>query len=158
LLPGPVIMLVGKANILSKRISGSTADANFDALAVFDGEAGSFDLDIHAHYQIPIVLEIEADGKLHVQRGKGWYFALGLPPHDQRIKARVFDLFETDTYFVVNDTGLITGAWAGFRKSWDYDVLSLSVNAYIASLLAMQWTPPQIGGGIELHGELHVEV
>ena len=60
LLPGPVISFIGKANILSKRISGPSQDANFEAMATYDGNAGTFDLTIDAQYSIPIVLDIWA--------------------------------------------------------------------------------------------------
>ncbi len=158
ILPGPVIALVGNGNILSKRISGATAEGNFDAMAVYDGEAGSFDLNVHAHYEIPIVLTIEADAALHIARGSGWFFAMGLPPHEKRVRARIFDIFEVNTYFVVSDSGLITGSYIGYQHTWGWDVLNLSINAYLATILAIQWSPIQIGGGLEIHGELHVDV
>jgi hypothetical protein len=157
LLPGPVISLIGKANILSKRLGGAAEDANFEAMATFDGNAGTFDLTIDAHYEIPVVLDIEATAELFVDAGSGeWFFAIGKPPHEQRVKARIFDLFEVDAYFVVSDQGLITGTWAGYKGSWSFGPLSVSLDAYLATLAAIQWSPLQIAGGIELHGDIHL--
>lgn len=156
-LPGPIISLIGKANILSKRLGGASEDANFEAMATFDGNSGTFDLTIDAHYQIPIVLDIEATAELYVDANRGeWFFALGLPPHDKRVKARIFDLFETDAYFVVSNSGLITGTWTGYRNSWSFGPLSASIDAYLATLVAIQWSPLQVSGGIELHGDIHL--
>jgi hypothetical protein len=155
ILPGPVISLIGKAKILSKRISGTTTDANFDAMATFDGTAKTFDLTIDAHYQIPLVLEISATAELYVGGGE-WFFALGKPPHDKRVKARIFDLFESDAYFVISNSGLITGTWTGYKNSWSFGPLSASIDAYLATLAAIQWSPLQIGGGIELYGNVHL--
>jgi hypothetical protein len=161
LLPGPVVSLVGQANVLSKRVNGAQADAAFQAMATFDGSAGTFDLNIDAHISYLGVIDIEGTAELYVDAGngptRGWYYALGLPPHDKRIRARVLDLFETDCYFVISDKGLITGTYTGYNKSWDFGPLGVSLNAYIASLLAMQWSPIQIGGGLELHGEVQLQ-
>ena len=157
MLPGPVISLIGKANILSKRIGGAEQDANFEAMATYDGNADTFDLTIDAHYQIPVVLDIEGTAELYVDAPKSeWFFALGKPPHEQRVKARVFDLFESDAYFVISDTGLITGTWTGYQNSWSFGPLYASLDAYLATLAAIQWSPLQIGGGIELYGNIQL--
>ena len=155
MLPGPVISLIGKANILSKRIGGASDDANFDAMATYDGNSQTFDLTIDAQYSIPVVLDISATAELYVGGGE-WFFALGKPPHDKRVKARIFDLFESDAYFVVSNAGLITGTWTGYKNSWSLGPLSASVDAYLATLAAIQWSPLQIAGGIQLYGNLQL--
>ncbi|GGH11493.1 hypothetical protein [Silvibacterium dinghuense] len=157
LMPGPVISLIGKANILSKRISGADQDANFEAMATYDGNSGTFDLTIDAQYSIPVVLDIEATAELYVDATAGeWFFAMGKPPHTQRVSARIFDIFETDAYFVVSNAGLITGTWTGYQGSWSFGPLSASLDAYLATLAAIQWSPLQIAGGIELHGSVQL--
>jgi hypothetical protein len=160
LVPGPVISLIGKANILSKRISGADQDANFEAMATYDGNSGTFDLTIDAQYQIPVVLDIEATAEIYVDATNDptpeWFFAIGKPPHTQRAMARIFDIFEADAYFVVSNSGLITGTYTGYSGSWSFGPLSASLNAYLATLAAIQWSPLQISGGIELHGEVHL--
>jgi hypothetical protein len=157
ILPGPIIALVGKADILSPRINSAKGDANFTALATYDGNSETFDLVIQAHYAIPVVLDIEATAELFVDGSSGvWFLALGKPPHEQRVSARIFDLFETDAYFVVSNTGLVTGTWTGYKNSWSFGPLSASLDAYLATIAAIQWKPLQIAAGIELHGEVHL--
>jgi hypothetical protein len=155
MLPGPIISLIGKANILSKRITAASDDANFDAMATYDGNSQTFDLTIDAQYSIPAVLDITATAELYVGGGE-WFFALGKPPHEKRVKARIFDLFESDAYFVISNAGLITGTWTGYQNSWSFGPLSASVDAYLATLAAIQWAPLQIAGGIQLYGNLHL--
>ena len=155
--PGPVFSLIGKANILSKRIGSAQQDANFEAMATYDGNAGTFDLTIDAQYQIPVVLDIEGTAELYVDAHSGvWFFALGKPPHDKRLKARLLDIFETDAYFVIGDWGLLTGTWVGYSASWSFGPLAVSLDAYLATLAAIQWSPLQLAGGIELHGNVHL--
>ncbi len=157
ILPGPVIVFIGKANILSKRISGPADEANFEAMATYDGTKGTFDLVIDAQYSIPVVLDVQAEAELYTDPGAGvWFLAIGKPPHEQRVKARVLDLFECDLYFVVSNTGLVTGFWIGYQNSWSFGPLSASVNAYLTANAAIQWSPLQLAAEAELHGEVHL--
>ncbi len=157
ILPGPVIMLIGKANILSPRIGGPADEADFDATATYDGNAGTFDLVIQAQYSIPVVFDVQATGELYADPSVPvWYLAIGKPPHEQRVTARVLDLFETDFYFVVSDTGLVAGFWTGYKASWSFGPLSASIDAYLAAMGAIQWSPLQLGAGVELHGEVQL--
>jgi hypothetical protein len=156
MLPGPVLTFVGKANIISNRISGAQQEANFQSLAVYDGNAGTFDLAIDVQYSIPVVLEIEAHSELYVAPPV-WFFSIGLPPREKRVRARIFDMFEVNAFFVVSNKGLITGSWVGYRNSWDFGPLSVKINAYMAMLLAIQWSPLQFAGGFELCGEVEIE-
>ncbi len=157
ILPGPVFIFIGKANILSKRISGPADEANFEAMATYDGNAGTFDLVIDAQYSIPVVLDVQAEAEFYVDPAAGvWFLAIGKPPHQQRVRARVLDLFETDLYFVVSNTGLVTGFWTGYQNSWSFGPLSASINAYLAATAAIQWSPLQLAAGVDLHGEVHL--
>ena len=155
MMPGPIISLIGKANILSKRMSGAAEEANFEAMATYDGNSDTFDLVIQAQYSIPIVLDISATAELYVGGGD-WFFAMGKPPREKRVRARIFDLFETDAYFVISNQGLVTGTWTGYKNSWSFGPLSASLDAYLATLAAIQWSPFQLGGGIELYGSVHL--
>lgn len=165
LLPGPLIMFIGKANILSPRISGPAEEANFEAMATYDGNAGTFDLVIDAQYSIPsqdqplpgVVFDVQATSELYVDPSiPVWYLAIGKPPHEQRVTARVLDLFESDFYFVVGDTGLLAGFWVGYKNSWSFGPLSASIDAYMAAMGAIQWSPLQLAAGVELHGEVQL--
>jgi hypothetical protein len=76
MLPGPIVTLIGRANILSKRVRAANDErTNFEALATFDGNSDTFDLAVSAHYEIPIVLEIEGTAALHAGPD-GWYSRL----------------------------------------------------------------------------------
>jgi hypothetical protein len=157
MLPGPIISLVGKANILSQRVGGASQDADFEAMATYDGDSQTFDLTVDAQYSIPEVLDIEAPAELYVDAPSGiWYFALGKPPHEKRVQARIFDIFEADSYFVVSNTGLVMGSWTGYDASWSFGPLSVSLDAYLATLGAIQWSPLQIAAGVELYGNLQL--
>ena len=100
---------------------------------------------------------MQAEAELYTDPGDGvWFLALGKPPHEKRVKARILDLFESDLYFVVSNTGLVTGFWIGYQNSWSFGPLSASINAYLTASAAIQWSPLQLAAGVELHGEAHL--
>src|SRR5262249_25102199 len=109
MMPGPVIQFIGKANILSKRVSGRTADATFNALATLDLGADTFELAVDARYSMLKVIRIEGTAKLFIiDAGSSpaqWYFALGLPSREKRIRARLLDFIEANAYFVASEQG-----------------------------------------------------
>ncbi|MHB8347230.1 MAG: hypothetical protein ACYDHM_08595 [Acidiferrobacterales bacterium] len=169
LFPGPVIMIVGQADVLKKRGATKKHVGDFHAMAALDFGADTFLIAIGWEWDLPFIISIKGDAELFVQTSKspqqgqppppsGWYFALGKPPREQRVSAKVLDgVFEMDVYFVIDQSGLILGAYQGMSLSWDFGPLSVDFNAYIASLLAMNWSPLQVGGGMEFHGEVDLK-
>ncbi|MBJ7608164.1 MAG: hypothetical protein JF887_01865 [Candidatus Dormibacteraeota bacterium] len=156
MMPGPVIMLVGTADILKNPKKSPKQPGLFNAMAVLDVEAGSFDMAIDVHYKKPAVVDVHGTAELFVKPSTGWYLALGKPRHDKRVSARFFDIFEVDAYFLIGDDGLQLGAYIGYDKSWDFGPLSVGVKAYIAGIAAVQWRPLEVGAGLEIHGEAHL--
>jgi hypothetical protein len=153
MFPGPVIMLVGKARLLSARSTDPTSyGPAFEAMAVYDGAADSFDMAVHASYEIPYLLDMGGTAAVHAGRDS-WYVALGQPPRALRMHARVFDIFETNAYLVINDTGLLFGTYYGYDKSFQFGPLGVGINVFMATIGAVQWDPLHFGGGIEVHGE-----
>ncbi|MHB8455742.1 MAG: hypothetical protein ACYDDO_13855 [Acidiferrobacterales bacterium] len=161
MFPGPVVMLVGKGNVLHKR--GRIGDAApFDAMATLDFQGKSFQLALGVTVDLLEIVKIHGDAEVYVNwdsssSNHGWYLALGKPPQEQRITARILSLFDADTYFVVSNTGLITGSYIGFSQNWDFGPLGVHLRAYIATLLALNWSPLQAGGGMEWYGEVELE-
>jgi len=103
IVPGPVIAIVGLANLLAKRIAGPSGTANFDALATYDGQTGVFDMVIDAHYSIPVVVDVQGTAELYASGtppagpAPMWFLALGKPrvrllPRGQRHRAGHRDL------------------------------------------------------------------
>jgi hypothetical protein len=39
---------------------------------------------------------------------------------------------------------------------WDFGPLGVDLDAYLATLAAIQWSPLQIAGGLELHGDVQL--
>lgn len=161
MFPGPVIMLIGKGNVLHARGTIQN-EAPFDAMATLDLEAKSFMLALGVTLDLLDIIKIHGDAEVYANwdsnpSDNGWYFALGKPPHEQRISANILSLFTADTYFVISDSGLITGSYVGLQMNWSFGPLGVKLNAFIASLLAMNWAPLQVGGGMEWHGEVELE-
>ena len=162
MLPGPVIALIGKANILSKRIGGANQDANFDAMAVYDGNSETFDLNDRrplrdsrgARDRRHGGVARRAESRLRPRAGSSRSAYRRMTSGSKRgssICSRPTPISSSATW------GSVTGTWTGYPSSWSFGPLSVSLDAYLATLAAIQWSPLQIAGGIELHGDVHLE-
>ena len=153
MFPGPVFMISGKADVLRSPIKSPKEEGLFHALAVYDAAADTFDLAIDMHYKVPKVVDVHGTAELFISKNNGWYLALGKPRHDQRVSARIVDTFVLDAYFVVGDDGVVVGAYVGWHESWGFGPLQVSLGAHLAVLAAIQWSPFELAGGIQIGGE-----
>lgn len=79
-IPGPVILLEGRAQILKSRASLGE-DAPFHALVVIDGRAGTFLFNVDATYRLPpsngLILDAHAGAEGFFAGPSNWHFYLG---------------------------------------------------------------------------------
>ena len=159
ILPGPVILLEGRANLLTERskLSG-TAEPTFEALAVLDGRAGQFFLNVAAHYKKDsegriVDIRAGAEAFFDYHRADAWHLYLGQDePRDKRIRAAVLSLFHADSYFMLTGRDLRFGFWVGFDESWRFGPLTAGLSAWIAADAAVSWKPVHVHGQLQLHG------
>ena len=164
-LPGPIIMLEGRANILRKRTT-LRDEPVFRSLAVIDGRESTFLVGLDAQYKYD-----EKNGSL-IQLGGGaeaffdfedptaWHLYLGIDePRDRRIRANIFkNLFESNGYFMIDAHRLRTGAWVGCDKSWNFGPVYVSLGAWIEGNADLSFKPIYFKGSLWLHGAIEVKV
>jgi hypothetical protein len=161
--PGPIIMLEGKANILRER-AGLDGEAMFRALAVLDGRAGSLLFGLDAHYQYGDGGElIEIRGSVEAffsfADASAWHLYLGMrEPRDKRIRAHILNLFEANSYFMLDARQVALGSWVGYDKSWRFGPLRVTVEAWIEGNAALSWKPVHLHGDLWLHGKAELSV
>src|SRR6185369_17948058 len=101
--PGPILLIQGSASLLQPR-TNLDKDANFRALAVLDGRAGTFLLGLDAKYrydQNGTLIDINgaAEGFFNFNDPKAWRINVGLKePRERRLTARLFKLFNSYSY------------------------------------------------------------
>lgn len=166
--PGPIVMLEGQAAFLRKRSAGTgpskTPAGMLHALAVLDGRAGDFRLNIDAKYQLPeksgMILDINlgAEAYFNFQRSDRWHFYLGQKPVPKRIRARIISLFQANAYFMVEPNGIQFGGWAGYDANWSWGPVALVLQAWIAGDAAVSWEPVHLSGTLWLHGAFKLTI
>lgn len=162
LLPGPVILLQGKADLFKVPAAlGSTSEeGTLGLLAALDGRAGTLQLGIDAAWSLGRVIEIAAatEAFFDFDRTDAWHLWIGKDtPESARIRADVLSLFFADSWLMLDAKGLGTGAGVGWGDSWKFGPVRLTLGAWIGGLAAIATRPPQLSGALSLGGEAAVE-
>ncbi len=163
-LPGPIIMLEGRANLLKERAS-LRDEPVFRALAVIDGRKGEFLVGIDAQYlydESGSLIEIGGgtEAYFNFSNPNAWHLYLGIDkPRERRIRAEIFErLFEANAYFMMDATGLRAGAWVGFDKGWKFGPLKVALEAWIEGAADLSFKPTYFRGYLWLHGAVTAKV
>lgn len=161
LLPGPVIMLEGRANIIKTRSTSSTDQGVFYLLAVIDGNAGTLQLNIGVQFELASVIAIGggAEAFFDFNDSSAWHLWLGQKdPESKRISADILSLFKVNAYLMVDAKSFATGARASFELHERYGPLSIDIAAGLSFDAAISWKPAQAEGRVELVGALALKV
>ena len=156
--PGPVLLIQGAANILKER---SSLDDNplFRALVVLDFSAGDFLVGLDMEYKVDdtgwlIDVHGSCEAYFSTSDPGAWHLYLGIKdPREKRIRAEIFKIYESDSYFMLDAHQLAMGAWVGYAKHWDFGPLSVSVEAWIDGNVVLSWKPVHLHGDLWLHGQ-----
>jgi len=161
LTPGPVVMIEGFANVLAGRPNDLTEEGAFHALAVIDGRAGTFQLNIDASYNLKKIIELGGafEAFFDFNDSSNWHVYIGQEtPEEKRIRAEILALFGAQSYLMIEPTGIITGAKAG----WDLRKKFGPIKIYLVAILEYHaeifWEPAQLEGRLNVEGELGIEV
>lgn len=161
LIPGPVIILEGKANLLKQRSDDKDEEGAFYLLAVLDGRAGTFMLNIDVRYSLEDVITVGAglEAFFDFNDSENWYVYIGRKePESKRIRAEILSLFKATAYFMIDSKSLQTGASVGLDIKEEYGPLSFSLIAKIAFDATIFWKPLQLEGSLEMVAELGLKI
>ena len=154
LIPGPILLIEGHAGMLSLNDSYM-----MQVLAVLDPTSGTFLLNISAEYQFP-----KPDGELLDVSGSAeaffsaadpssWHLYLGEnKPESKRIRADILNFFKAETYLMVENDGLLMGAWIGYGLNEKYGILKVVLEAWMSGELSLSTMPLQAKGSVTLYG------
>ena len=165
LLPGPIVLIEGKAQLLRDRLALSGMDPPFRALAVLDLAANYFQFNLDVKYLKPEAGE--APGSLIDIRGSaevffdlsdfaGSHLYLGQPPPEERIRAEVLALFGANAYLTLDASGVALGAWIGYASAWDFKVVKLALEAWMDAHASLSWKPTQLEAVTALYGAVEL--
>jgi hypothetical protein len=158
ILPGPIIMIEGRANILKERASLSD-DPLFRALAVLDGRAGTTTIGLFAHFGYLVDGELidlqgSAEAFFNFNDPGAWHIYIGRDePRDRRISADIFfHMFGAQAYFMLDGNSLKLGAWVGYDRHWKFGPLAIDLESWLEGGAAITLKPVHFHGDIWLHG------
>lgn len=158
-LPGPILMIEGKAAFLKNRAK-SDADM-LTALAVLDNRAGQFLLNIVAEYPKPVepplskfvTARAEAEAFFDFHNPNNWHLYLGQKePREKRVRVQMLSLFESNFYLMLLPTRFEIGAWMGYDAKWKFGPLRVWLQAWIDGYALVSWKPVQFKAGLTLFG------
>ena len=161
-LPGPIIMLEGRANILSDRSSVSGADPLLRCLAVLDARAGSFVFGLDAHYRFGSggeLIDIRGSAEVFFSFSNAslWHIYLGREePRERRIRAQIIQIFEANAYFMLDAQKLALGAWIGYQADWQFGPLRAILEAWMEGKVEASLRPVHFHGEYWIHGRVEV--
>lgn len=166
LLPGPVVLIQGKADFLEERPSHSNKgeEGSFDALAVIDNRAGEILLNMEADYQLGkdgrvLDVHVGAEAFFDYHKANNWHLYLGeKTPKDKRIQAEILNIFSAEAYFMLDPNQLAFGYWQGFDRKWKFGPVKVTASAWSDADLLAAVNPKQFWGRAGLHGELNMSV
>jgi hypothetical protein len=161
--PGPIIMVEGRANLLKER-SQLTKEPLFRALAVLDERAGTLLFGLDARYKAGsngelIDISGSAEAFFDFHDFDRWHLYLGLKdPREKRIRARLFKLFESNSYLMIDAHALQVGAWVGFNKNWHAGPVKITLEAWLEANAAVNRKPVHFHGDLWAHGKVSMRV
>ena len=161
LIPGPVIMIEGRANVLKKRPKSKKEEGSFRALAVLDARADIFRFNVDMRYELSKVASItgEMEAFFDFNDTNAWYLHLGKKePESKRIQAKILSLFTARTYLMIDSQGVLTGATAGYELKEKFGPARVTLVALMSYDAGIFWNPIQVEGAIDLRGGLGLKV
>jgi hypothetical protein len=159
LLPGPVILLQGTADIFKPPAAfggGATQEGTLGLLAALDGRAGTLQLGIDAAWSVPRILDIAASAEafFDFDRSDAWHLWLGRDaPESLRIRADILSLFHADSWLMLDAGGVGTGLGVSWGDSWRFGPVKLTLSSWIGATASLSVRPSQLEGGLDLGGE-----
>ncbi|MEM6434681.1 MAG: hypothetical protein AAF773_12640, partial [Cyanobacteria bacterium P01_D01_bin.115] len=159
LLPGPIILLEGRANLVTPRADLDAGEPTFRTLAVLDNREDSLLFGLDAQYKFDsekgrlVDIRAGAEAFYSFSDPLAWYCYLGKKePRDQRIAARMYSLFEATAYYMLDAQRLQLGAAIGYDLRKSAGPLSVELTAWIEAAAVLNWVPAHFFGELLLHG------
>jgi hypothetical protein len=159
-LPGPIVMLEGVAGFLADRTLLGP-DSPIHALAVLDGRAGQFLMNVSARYpfdeadEMNKLIKARGTAEAYFDASGDWHLYLGQrDPRSKRIAAEILDLFEARAYTMLTPDQLAFGVWIGYVKHWKKGPLKVDLEAWMDANVRISWRPVQLAGDLTMVGDL----
>ncbi|MFC2155063.1 hypothetical protein ACFLRB_01050 [Acidobacteriota bacterium] len=162
-LPGPILMLTGKANILTDRskLADPNSEGQFQFLLLFDGEEKSLLFNLGVNFSRKKYIEIRGllEVFFHFADPDLWHLYLGEEPEPKRIQATILNFLQANSYLMLDSRKFKFGFFIGYRpKPWVFGPLKVTLAAYMQGDVLISWNPEFFNTELRLVGELAIEI
>jgi hypothetical protein len=164
-IPGPILMLEVKANLLRDptALTRPNEPATFNALVVYDGRAGSIELSIEPRYAFPDggeLIEIGgvAEAFYSFSDPRRWYLYLGRREREKRIRAGLLKIFEANAYLMLDNKSLELGGFVGYDAEINAGPVHLVIQSFMEAMAGVSWRPKQLKGMLHMCGKIELKV
>jgi hypothetical protein len=164
LIPGPVVMIEGRANLLKQRTGeGQGMEGALYALIVFDGIAETFQMNVDVNFALEDVITVAGgmEAFFDFNDNSRWFIHVGKKePLDgsKRIRADILSIITAKAYFMIEPIGIQFGASVGVDLQYELGPIEIKLVIRLAFDLGIFWKEPQITGAIELYIELSLKI
>jgi hypothetical protein len=164
IFPGPIILIEGKANLLKERAKLDKEEPTFRSLAVIDNREKTFLIGLDAFYKNDTtngkLIDIRAgtEAFFDFKDASLWHIYIGQQAQQKRIRAKIFQLFEANSYLMLDAHRLATGAWLGYSRGFQFGPLKISLEAWIEGNAVVSWKPIHFHGELWMHGSVELSV
>jgi len=145
------------ANLFKKRSALGGDEPNFHALVVIE-PGKSFTAGLDAQYKFGSSGELldirgSAQAFFDFTNARNWYLNLGVDsPPASRIRARLFQLFDVNAFFMLNPQRLKVGAGWSYHKRWGFKHLNVTLAASMEGSAIVSWHPVHFTGDLSVAG------
>jgi hypothetical protein len=162
-LPGPVLLLQGTADLLKAppALGGTQQEGTLRLLAALDGRAATLELGIDAAWSAPELISIAAatDAFFDFDRSDAWHLWIGRDaPASARLRADILALFHADAWLMLDADGIGTGLSVAWGDRWQYGPARIEVSSWIGAAATLTRRPAQLTGTLRLGGTAAVAV
>lgn len=161
LIPGPVILLEGKANLLKQRSDNKSEEGAFYLLAALDGRVGTFQLNIDIRYSLEDIITVGGglEAFFDFNNSENWHIWIGQKdPEAKRIRAEILSLFSANTYFMIDPKALMFGASVGINLSESYGPVLLRLIIKVSVDAVIFFKPFQLEGALQFLLDINLSV
>ncbi|MFN7732714.1 MAG: hypothetical protein ACK5OB_12475, partial [Pirellula sp.] len=161
ILPGPVLMLEGKGSFMRKKPTGNE-EGIFEALLALDIPQQTFATSLAITFNIEKLLKLQGGADIGFswaspQPPNMWHLYLGQDvPKERRWTSELLSVFQANSYYMLERTGIRVGAWAGFDEDWHFGPVRVWAKAEIYGEGILSWAPPQFMATLHLGGEVGI--
>ncbi len=158
-----VFLLSGQGDVMNKRVSYLDPDPPYSVMMSISRE--SIEAGFGVNYLVPkgsgVIMKTTGDIQMayFFKNASAWYINVGKDfPEQERLRSVTFSLFESYAYLMISAQGIKFGEGKKFEFQKSYGPVGVSASLYRNTFARLSFKPVQLGGGVDVGGNAHVNV